>query len=237
MRERVLHFSFLISVHDEKGGFMSDLNCLLAGLIRLFSPMLFLVLWHRKTGARFYPALIAFPICFPVFIAGAAIRSGFDPNDYIGFYIKQGILYGILEETAKYLALRFILTDYDSRKDAVTYGIGHSALEDITGGLTCLGLIGTDRAAPDILWVNLWTALEGIAFAAALTVLIFYGIRTDKSKIMLPAAILLHAFSNALFGLYRGSTAVVIGIGTLATAGVCYAAYRCWQAMKNPYED
>ena len=71
MRERVLHFSFLISVHDEKGGFMSDLNCLLAGLIRLFSPLLFLVLWHRKTGARFYPALIAFPVCFPVFIAGA----------------------------------------------------------------------------------------------------------------------------------------------------------------------
>lgn len=216
---------------------MTDLNCLLAGLIRLFGPTVLLILWHKKTGARFYPALIAFGICFPAFIIGNIVRSGFDRENIIAAYIKQGILFGILEEGAKFLMLRFHLTNYDSRKDAVTYGIGHNMLENFGGGMACLGLIGTGRAAPEILWINLWTFAEDALWTAALTIFIFYGIRTDKSKLMLPLAMLIHAVCNAVGGIFQFSTLIVVVFQTLVTTGICFAAYRCWKAMENPYED
>lgn len=214
---------------------MTDINCLLAGLTRLFSPLLLLLFWHKKTGARFYPAPIAFAVCLPVFFIGASIRSGFSHNDPLAYYIQQGLLYGILEEGAKFLVLSILLSSYDSRKDAVTYGIGHGAYEGFGAGLSCLGLIGLYTAAPDILLFNLWAVIEGSAFVIALTVLIFYGIYTGKSKVMLPIAMLLHAVSNAVIGIF--TEPVAITIRTLLTAGICFAAYRCWQAMWSPYEN
>ncbi|MBQ9897896.1 MAG: YhfC family intramembrane metalloprotease [Ruminococcus sp.] len=210
---------------------MTDLNCLLAGLAKLLTPAALVIFWHKKTGARFYPALIAFLVCLPVFLIAGAIRSGFMRGDPVIFYVQQGLLYGVFEETAKYLVLRYHLTSYDSRIDAVTYGIGHGAFEDYGGGMACLALIGTGRAAPDILWVNLFGVISGTLSTCALTVLIFCGIHTDRSRIMLPIAIFLHAFSNAFTGTFMFSTPIVVVFSTLETAGECYAAYRCWQKL------
>ena len=214
---------------------MTDLNCVLAGLTRLLGPLIMLILWHRKTGARILPAIAALLACFPVFIIAGAIRSGFDHSQWVAFHLKQGLLYGVFEEGAKFLMLRYLLTSYDNRRDVVTYGIGHCAFEEIGAGMACLNLIGTDRAAPDILWVNIFAALEGAASAIALTVLIFYGIQTGKSKIMLPLAMLLHFISNFAGGALTMSVSVIIR--TLLTAGECFAAYRCYKAMQSPFED
>jgi len=216
---------------------MTDFNCLLAGLTRLLTPLVLLIFWHKKKGARIYPALVALLICFPVFPIGAAIRSGFSNDNPIAYYIQQGLLFGFLEEGAKYLGFRFLLENYDNRKDAVTYGIGHCAYEEFGGGLACLFLIGSDNVSPDIFWHNLWTAIEGAALVIALTVLIFYGIYMEKSKVMLPAAMFLHALSNAFAGIFFFSAPIVIIVKTLLTAGICYAAYRCCQKMRTPYED
>lgn len=211
---------------------MTDLNCLLAGLARLIVPVLLLIFWHKRTGARILPAPAAFLICLPVFTIAGLIRTGFAQGDLLPFCIKQGLLYGIFEEGAKYLALRYLLTSCDSRKDAVTYGIGHGAFEGFSGGLACINLIGTGRAAPDILPVNLFTAIEGEAFAIALTELIFCGIQTGRTKLMLPIAIFLHFISNATTTLYSFSTPIVVIKSTVITAGVCYAAYRCFVKLR-----
>ena len=216
---------------------MNDTSCVLAGLIRLLTPPVLIVLWHKKTGARFYPALIAVIVCFPAFIIGAMIRSGFQIESFVGRFLANGLLYGILEEGTKFLTMKYLLGDYDSRKDAVTYGLAHGYQENFSAGLSCFGLIGTGRAASDIFGVNLWTALAGAAFSVSLTVLIFYGIQTDKSMLMLPIAILVHAFGNAFMGIFRFDTAVVILGDGLLTAGVCYAAYRCWKSLWDPYDD
>ena len=211
---------------------MTDLNCLLAGLAQLLTPVLLLIFWRKKTGARMLPALAAFLVCLPVFTVAGLIRTGFAQGDLLSFCIKQGLLYGIFEEGAKYLALRYMLSSYDSRRDAVTYGIGHGAFESFSGGMACINLIGTGRAAPDILPVNLFSAIEGAAFAIALTVLIFYGIQTGRTKLMLPIAIFLHFISNATTTLYSFSTPVVLIKSTVLTAGVCYAAYRCFAKLR-----
>lgn len=212
---------------------MTDINCLLAGLARLLVPVLLLIFWHKKAGARIFPAIAAFLVCLPVFTIAGLIRTGFAQGDLLSFCLKQGLLYGIFEEGSKYLALRFLLSSYDDCRDAVTYGIGHGAFESFSGGIACINLIGTGRAAPGILPVNLFTAVEGAAFAIALTVIIFYGIQTGRSKIMLPVAIFLHFISNATTTLYSFSTPIIVIKSTVITAGICYAAYRCFLKLRG----
>ena len=218
---------------------MLNLGCVLAGITRLLGPLVLLILWHKKTGARFYPALIAYAVCFPVFIIGAGIRSGFPQDDPIAFYVPQGILFGILEEGAKYLVLRFHLASYDSTKDAVPYGIGHSCYELFASGLSCFGLIGTGNAPSDIFLAGVYDTGSSVIGTVSLTILIHYGIHTGRSKITLPAAILLHAIGNMGKGLLLecGLAEIAFALDLLLTAGECFAAYRCRKAAEDPFAD
>lgn len=214
---------------------MKDLSCLLAGLLNLCSPTVLVLLWYKKTGARIFPAVAAFLACFPIFIMGNALRSGFDRSSFFAFYIQQGLLFGILEEGTKYLMMRYVLTSYDSRKDAVTYSIGHGAYEQLGIGITCFGLIGTGNAAPDILLFQLWSVTSDTFSDAAVAVIIFYGIQNQKSIVTLPVAILTHTVSNAAVGIFIEPVAILLR--TLIAIGMCYAGYRCWKALKSPFED
>ena len=214
---------------------MNDIDCLFSGIVWLLTPSLLLFFWHKKTGARLFPALAAFLICFPVFMIGDAVRSGFSHDGFISYYLQQGLLFGILEEGTKYLMMKYALTKYDTRKDAVTYGIGHCSYEDLGSALTCFGLVGKGTAAPDIFIVNLFGSIEGIAFCTAASVLIFYAIRRDKVKTILPIVMLLHTVSNAVQGIFGISFAIIASL--LITTGMCYAAYRCWNDMWSPYEN
>ena len=110
---------------------MTDLSCLLAGLTNLLGPLLLLIFWHKRTGARILPAPAALAVCLPVFIVAGAIRAGFDRSDYLSFYLQQALLYGIFEEGSKFVVLRWLLSSYDHRRDAVTYAIGHGSFESI----------------------------------------------------------------------------------------------------------
>ncbi|SDA16032.1 Putative membrane peptidase family [Ruminococcus sp. YE71] len=214
---------------------MKDLSCLLAGLIWLAEPTVLLYLWRRKTGALIYPAFIAFGVCIPVFMFAAAVRLGFEGEVSLGYFIKRGLLYGVLEEGAKFLALKFLSDRFGSRRDAVSYSIGHGAFEGLTAGLTCLGLIGTGRAAGDILPVNIWSAAEGAASCAALTIVIWYGIAAGRSRLTLPSVMLMHAVSN-MAGHILQYTVWGIPVRTLLTAGECAAAVWCWKRLA-PDED
>ena len=214
---------------------MKDLCCFLAGMINLFGPSVLVILWNKKTGARIFPAVAAFLVCFPVFIIGNAVRSGFDHSSLIAFYIQQGLLFGVLEEGTKYLMMRYALTAYDSRKDAVTYSIGHGAYEELGIGITCLALIGTGNAANDILLFQLWSFASDALSGAAVAVIIFYGIQREKSIVTLTAAILEHTVSNASVGIFIEPVAIILR--TLITTGMCYAGYRCWKSLKSPYEE
>ena len=202
----------------------------------LIAPVL-LILWHKKTSARIYPALVSFGVCVPAFIVGYMIRSCFGMESFVNYRLANGLLYGILEEGAKFLAMKFLLENYDSRKDAVTYGLAHGYQESFSAGLSCFGLIGSSNIASDMLGVNLWSAVNGVVFTVSLTVLIFYGIQMGKSKLTLPVAIFVHAFSNAIGGIFYFAAAIVIFADGLITAGVCYAAYRCWKSLWELSDD
>lgn len=214
---------------------MKDLSCLLSALLNLSGPTALVLFWRKKTGARIFPALAAFLVCFPVFIMGNAIRSNFDHNSFITFYIQQGLLFGVLEECTKYLMMRYALTAYDSRKDAVTYSIGHGAYEEFGIGIKCLALIGTGNAASDILLFQLWSFPLNAVFDAAVAVIIIYGIKNEKSTVTLPAVILVHTVFNASVGIFIEPVAIILHI--LIMAVVCCVGYRCWKSLESPFEE
>ena len=203
---------------------MIDLNCLLAGLVRLSACPLLLVLLRKKTGALIYPAFAAYGVCILVFIFAYFIRAGFSGSVDLAYFIKRGLLYGVFEETAKFAALKFLYDNFNSRYDAVSYGLGHCSFEEFGAGFSCLALIGTDKAAPDIFLFNLWAAAEGAAFCVALTVMIYYGIVFGRTRVTLPAAILLHTFSNMAANILKYSPAA-IPVLTAMTAGICVGVY------------
>lgn len=216
---------------------MLDLSCFLAGLINFFVPLFLLLFFKKKFDSGVFPALAAFIACFPAFITGALIRSLFMTDDLLTFYIMQGILFGILEEGTKYLMLRFFLTSYDRKENTLSYGIGHSAYEGFGSAISCLGLIGSGKAASDILSFQIMTVIDRTVFTISLTVLIFYGIKKGKSKVMLPAAMLLHALSSAFTGTFSFSDTITIIGNTILTGGICFAAFHCWQMMRCQDDD
>lgn len=203
---------------------MKDVSCFLSGSAWLILPLLGLLLWHKRTRAPFFPALVALPVCFTAFFFAGIIRSGFGSTGFVLAGIRNGLMYGVFEEGSKFLVLRFALSEYATAKNAVTYSIGHGAYENFGAAVSCFALIGKGTASPYILPLNLWAVIEGLLSCAAVTIIIVYGIRTNRSKFTLPAAIAAHAFGNAAAKIFI--TPVAIVLRTLLTAGECYAAYR-----------
>ncbi|MBQ8119378.1 MAG: YhfC family intramembrane metalloprotease [Ruminococcus sp.] len=203
---------------------MKDVSCFLAGAAWLMLAPAALIYWHKRTRTPFFPAFIALPVCFAAFFFAGIIRSGFGSINFVLACIRNGLLYGVFEEGAKFLALRFALMEYATASNAVTYSIGHGAYESFGAAVSCFALIGKGTASPYILPLNLWAVTEGTLSCAAVTVIIVYGIRTNKSRYTLPAAIALHAVSNAAGHMFI--TPVAITLRSLQTAGECYAAYR-----------
>lgn len=205
----------------------SSYDCIAAGLIRLLFPAVLLIILKRWKNVPVFPAFISFGVCYPVFFLANIIRSGFDTSDLALFYIKQGVLYGIFEEGIKLAVLYYLSEHYDRKGFAVSCGIGHCAFEDVGAAFSCFALVGSDSIHPLIFWFNLWAAVEGIAFCTALSVLLYCGIRKERMWRMLVTAVLLHAVSNAVGGVFSFSDTIVIVLRTVITAAVCYAAYLC----------
>lgn len=106
-------------------------------LISCLLPVVLLIVWHRKTGARLMPALVG-AVVFPVFALGLEQLCHMvvlklpvmQTNAFL--YVLYGCLAaGLFEETGRWVAFRFILRKRRERETAVTYGIGHGGIEAI----------------------------------------------------------------------------------------------------------
>lgn len=210
---------------------MKDISCLLSGLLHLLAAPAALLILRKKTKAKIYPAIAALAAAFPIFFIAGAIRSQFSDSPFLQFSIYNALLYGVFEEGGKFLMLRFVLAPYITSKEAAAYGIGHSAFEDINSGITCFGLIGTGKAAADILPVTVISAAEGMVLCTAITLVIYYGIAFNKSRFTLPAAMLLHAVSNLSGRILPMSVSVIVR--SAITIAVCIAAFRLWSSART----
>ncbi|NCB50623.1 MAG: YhfC family intramembrane metalloprotease [Clostridia bacterium] len=112
-------------------------------LVSVLLPVILLIVWHRKTGARLIPALVG-AIIFPVFALGLEqlLHSVVlkQPAIYMNtfLYVVYGCLAsGLFEETGRLVAFRFLLRKHRGKETSVTYGIGHGGIEAIlTSGIS-----------------------------------------------------------------------------------------------------
>ncbi len=106
----------------------------------LVMPVTLMIVWYRKTGARFVDALIgagAFAV-FALMLEGAANNAvaAFTEGaiaDNIWIYAAYGgLAAGLFEETARLVCMKFIMRNNLTREGSVMYGIGHGGLESIS---------------------------------------------------------------------------------------------------------
>ena len=117
----------------------------LAGVIQLLLPVTLWILWRRKTRASWLPllaGLLGFIVIGTVRAVFRAIFLTEMQSSPLLYYLAQALLAGIFEEGGKYLVMRFAIPNCDRQHDAVSYGIGHSAVEHYAAGSAGLLLYG-----------------------------------------------------------------------------------------------
>lgn len=111
-------------------------------LFVLAFPIVLLLIWRKKTGARMMPALVGaftyFLFAYVLenllhyFVIGQSTQLSQLLQSQPALYILYGCLVaGIFEESGRLLCGRFMLKNYNDRESAVTMGIGHGGTEMI----------------------------------------------------------------------------------------------------------
>lgn len=119
------------------------LNMGITAAVSIILPFALLLMWKKRNrqikskpflaGAAAFVifALILESMCHQIFLAGNTPLSVFI-NDNIWAYVMYGALAaGIFEETGRFVTFKFFLKNNNAKEDAVTYGIGHGAVESV----------------------------------------------------------------------------------------------------------
>lgn len=119
------------------------LNMGITAAISIILPFVLLFLWKKRNKKiRLTPFLIGMlafitfalalePMCHQYFLIGESGIPAFI-NSHVWAYVLYGALAaGIFEETARFLAFKFLMKSSNAREDAVTYGIGHGGVEAV----------------------------------------------------------------------------------------------------------
>ncbi len=121
------------------------------GALMMLIPVVIFVIWKLKTRESFMPALIGaaawfiFAIAvktapaYLLFQSAGSLSDAINGNVWISCLIAA-VLAGVLEESGRYLAFRFVLKTKTDRRTAITYGIGHGGFESIYIGFQLIAL-------------------------------------------------------------------------------------------------
>ena len=152
------------------------------GIVCTIMPLILAFLWRKRT----YESWVVFLVGFLAYFAAGTVRlilrffifregSIFATDPFV-FYLMQGLLSGVCEETARYAAFRYPLANRTARTASVMYGFGHDFYET----LAVAGFASFHYVLDGIDWNNLGEAeftkgldeysankmLEGVAAAA-----------------------------------------------------------------------
>lgn len=239
---------------------------LIIGVFCTVLPIVSAFAWKLSTGSKVIPFLSG-AACFLIFaiLLESPARSFIASNAFIR---SNGLLYalcgalaaGLFEETGRALFFHYILKNYNDRKDAVSFGIGH-------GGVECLLLVGinfiayymyarmiangngdlldpvvvtTINAIVDSTTVSsaLATCVERVASLAlhiALSIIVFTALRNNQLS-GIPIAIALHAFVDVFAGLYQSGVITNIWVVELLiiiySFCVSFYAFQKYKSLK-----
>lgn len=110
------------------------------GIFAAVVPFLLAYLWRKRTNESWLVFLAGFLAYFAAGTVRIILRafifregSAFATDPFL-FYLVQGILSGVCEESARYLAFRYPLGNKTARTTSVMYGLGHDCYETIAVG-------------------------------------------------------------------------------------------------------
>ena len=182
---------------------MREFNIYFVGICHIIVPFAVIILWHKRTNARYMPFIAGVLMIIALSFIRGAIRSTFDRSDLFLNLMKQILLTSVLEEVCRYIAFSHVLKNYDRREDSVMYGVGHGFMEEIGTAVMVFGLISeperetiyTDAGG---FLIGGFMAITAPLFHILLSAAIFYAVQSYKVKTVLPAAIAYHFFMDFL---------------------------------------
>ena len=115
------------------------------GIICLIVPMILAYFWRK----RYDESWLVFLVGFLAYFTGGTVRfifsslifrdGSFFKTNLFFFYLMYGLLSGVCEETARYVAFKYPLRNKTERTSSVMYGLGHDFYESfVIGGLASL---------------------------------------------------------------------------------------------------
>lgn len=150
-----------------------------------------------------------------------------------------GLTAGLAEETARWIAARYLLKGKDTMEHGLAFGLGHGGIEAmLLVGLNMIAgvvmvltgqaeLLGTTGAS---VLVSGAERLSAMAFHVGASLLVMYGVRTGRSALYWALAVILHGVLDAAVVILPAVFGVgVLGIELWAAAlgGLTLAAGIC----------
>lgn len=150
-----------------------------------------------------------------------------------GKWLTVWLIGAVFEECGRYVAMKHAIPGYDTRTDALCYGIGHGGTEVIMSAKAqfvlladALGQRGTQEHLAALAGQGVLTAAEillgnaaNLTFHMAMSVLIARAVHYEDCKKLLPIAVLIHLLAD--FTIFCFGTAADV----MLTAVLCIFVY------------
>ena len=226
---------------------MNEIGFLLRALLETFAPLGIFLYLFRKHGGRIQPYFAGIIALMAIVLPRKGLHALMIPKEEEwAIQIAISILIGAFcEEIARYIAMKYFLTEYDTVIDAVCYGLGHGGMEMLACSqkpweffLASLGMISeTPERMQMISEISFLENIEilfaddcmAILLHIACSVLIHIAVRYGEKKYFW-ISVLLHAVNNIITIYFD-----VIG-SVLGTAMLCYLTYQVYYKNKGEFQ-
>ena len=207
----------------------------LRGLLTAAMPFAAYFYLKKRHDGRSIPAFAGVITVMLILIPRALFRSIFvqGAETLTGKWLTVWLIGSVFEEGGRYIAMKHAIPGYDTRADALCYGIGHGGTEVIMSAKAqfvlladALGQRGTQEHLTALAGQGMLTAAEillgnaaNLIFHMMMSVLIARAVHYEGCKKLLPIAIFVHLVSD--FTIFCFGTAADV----MLTAALCMFVY------------
>ena len=184
----------------------------LRGLLTAAMPFAAYFYLKKRHDGRSIPAFAGVITVMLILIPRALFRSIFvqGAETLTGKWLTIWLIGSVFEEGGRYIAMKHAIPGYDTRTDALCYGIGHGGTEVIMSAKNqfvlladALGQRGTQAHLAALSEQGILTALgvmlgnmSNLAFHMATSVLVARAVHYEGCKKLLPIAVFVHMLAN-----------------------------------------
>lgn len=205
---------------------------LFAAVFSVALPVVLLLVWRKKTGARTMPFFIGMLVFFlfamvlerllnSFVLQSAGAVSLFLRDHDIAYIIYAAVVAGLFEETGRFLAFKTVLRNHTEKRTAVTYGIGHGGIEIMlvlglsyalmlaalltngSGGALGVYFSSAQLQTPGTVGLAVLERLFAMSAHVGLSVLVFFAVWDAQRLWYYPLAIWLHALIDVPAALWQ----------------------------------